>query len=45
MLLVLKLFLRRPVPPMTVVVKVIGEHPWGSLSNQRIVANLLGGDE
>jgi len=28
-----------------IVKKVIGEHPWGSLSNQRIVANLLGGDE
>ncbi|HEV8600419.1 MAG TPA: TlpA disulfide reductase family protein [Gemmatimonadales bacterium] len=28
-----------------IVKKVIGEHPWGSPSNQRIVANLLGGDE
>ena len=28
-----------------IVKKVIGEHPWGSPSNQRIVASLLGGDE
>jgi thiol-disulfide isomerase/thioredoxin len=27
-----------------IVKKVIGEHPWNSPSNQRIVANLLGGD-
>lgn len=28
-----------------IVKKVIGEHPWGSPSNQRIVASLLGGDD
>jgi len=28
-----------------IVKKVIGEHPWSSPSNQRIVASLLGGDE
>lgn len=27
-----------------IVKKVIGEHPWGSPSNQRIIADLLGGD-
>jgi thiol-disulfide isomerase/thioredoxin len=27
-----------------IVKKVIGEHPWSSPSNQRIVADLLGGD-
>ncbi len=27
-----------------IVKKVIGEHPWGSASNQRIVAELLGGE-
>jgi thiol-disulfide isomerase/thioredoxin len=27
-----------------IVKKVIGEHPWSSASNQRIVAELLGGD-
>ncbi|HEU5218688.1 MAG TPA: TlpA disulfide reductase family protein [Gemmatimonadales bacterium] len=27
-----------------IVKKVIGEHPWSSESNQRIVADLLGGD-
>jgi len=27
-----------------IVKKVIGEHPWGSLSNQRIIVDLLGGD-
>jgi len=27
-----------------IVKKVIGEHPWSSPSNQRLVANLLGGD-
>jgi peroxiredoxin len=27
-----------------IVKKVIGEHPWGSPSNQRLVADLLGGD-
>ena len=27
-----------------IVKKVIGEHPWGSPSNQRIVADLLGGE-
>jgi len=27
-----------------IVKKVIGEHPWGSSSNQRIIADLLGGD-
>lgn len=28
-----------------IVKKVIGEHPWGSVSNQRIVAELLGGGD
>ena len=28
-----------------IVRKVIGEHPWGSVSNQRIVAALLGGGD
>ena len=27
-----------------IVKKVIGEHPWGSPSNQRIITDLLGGD-
>jgi len=27
-----------------IVKKVIGEHPWASPSNQRIIADLLGGD-
>jgi peroxiredoxin len=27
-----------------IVKKVIGEHPWSSPSNQRIVVELLGGD-
>jgi thiol-disulfide isomerase/thioredoxin len=27
-----------------IVKKVIGEHPWSSPSNQRIIADLLGGD-
>lgn len=27
-----------------IVKKVIGEHPWGSPANQRIIADLLGGD-
>ncbi len=27
-----------------IVKKVIGEHPWSSLSNQRLVADLLGGE-
>ena len=27
-----------------IVKKVIGEHPWASRSNQRIIADLLGGD-
>jgi cytochrome c biogenesis protein CcmG/thiol:disulfide interchange protein DsbE len=27
-----------------IVKKVIGEHPWSSPSNQRLVADLLGGD-
>jgi peroxiredoxin len=27
-----------------IVKKVIGEHPWSSVSNQRLVAELLGGD-
>lgn len=27
-----------------IVKKVIGEHPWGSPSNQRIVADLIGGE-
>ncbi|HTL04249.1 MAG TPA: TlpA disulfide reductase family protein [Gemmatimonadales bacterium] len=27
-----------------IVKKVIGEHPWGSPSNQRIIVDLLGGD-
>jgi hypothetical protein len=27
-----------------IVKKVIGEHPWNSPSNQRIITDLLGGD-
>jgi cytochrome c biogenesis protein CcmG, thiol:disulfide interchange protein DsbE len=27
-----------------IVKKVIGEHPWGSPANQRVIADLLGGD-